>query len=135
MLKSNSKKACDNIRNYIMEDFDYISESANYSGVTLDEKDITSAIAYAFGIFEEEKKHEIERNYECASYAIFHDWAQGLALGGLFCYYYNRSAVDDLGAILEESESEKAKYNERQAEEMLTRLIYREMRKAKYPHC
>ena len=135
MLKSNSKKACNNIRNYIMEDFDYISESANYSGVTLDEKNITSVIAYAFGIFEEEKKYEIERNYGCASYAIFQDWAQGLALGGLFCYYYNRSAVDDLGAILEESESEKAKYSERQAEEMLTRLIYREMRKAKYPHC
>ena len=28
------------------------------------------------------------------------------------CYFYNRSAVDDLGAILEETESEKAKRGE-----------------------
>ena len=64
---------------------------------------------------------------------IFKDWAQGLALGGLFCYYYNRSAKDDLGAILEESEAEKAKYTEQEAEEMLTRLIYRELEKAAHP--
>ena len=61
---------------------------------------------------------------------IFEDWARGLALGNLFCYYYNRSAKDDLGKILEESEEEKAKYTEQEAEELLTRLIYREMENA-----
>ena len=45
------------------------------------------------------------------------------------CYFYNRSAVDDLGEILEETDEEKAKYNERQAEDLLTWLIYRELLK------
>lgn len=43
------------------------------------------------------------------------------------CYYYNRSAVDDLGAILEETAEEKARYSEAQAETLLTSLIYREL--------
>ena len=43
------------------------------------------------------------------------------------CYYYNRSAVYDLGAILEETAEEKARYNEAQAETLLTSLIYREL--------
>lgn len=38
--------------------------------------------------------------------------------------------MKDLGDILEETEEERAKYTEMQAEEMLTRLIYREMEDA-----
>ena len=75
-------------------------------------------------------KYAIERNYSNPCFVIFEDWARGLALGNLFCYYYNRSAVDDLGEIMEETEEEKAKYTEQEAEETLTRLIYREMEKA-----
>lgn len=133
MLKTNSKKACENIRAYIMQDADYIIEYANYYGIALDEKDDKSVIAYAWNIFTKEKAHYIEENYSNPNFAIFKDWAQGLALGWLFCYYYNRSAVDDLAEILEESESEKAKYSESEAEILLTRLIYREMEKAAYP--
>jgi hypothetical protein len=44
-------------------------------------------------------------------------------------YYYNRSAVDDLGAILEQSEREKAQYSEAEAENLLTHLIYRELKR------
>ena len=81
-------------------------------------------------IFCEEKSYEIKKNYGIPTFEVFRDWAQGLALGNLFCYYYNRSAVDDLGAILEETEEEKSRYSEQEAEEMLTRLIFREMQKA-----
>ena len=133
MLKTNSKKACENIRAYIMNDFDYINERANYNGIELDKDNQLSVISYAWKIFKNEKARDIENNYSNPNFAIFKDWAQGLALGWLFCYYYNRSAVDDLGAILEETEEEKARYTESQAEEMLTRLIYREMEKAAYP--
>jgi exopolyphosphatase/guanosine-5'-triphosphate,3'-diphosphate pyrophosphatase len=42
---------------------------------------------------------------------------------------YNRSEVDDLGEILEETESEKKRYTEREAESFLTRLIYNEIKK------
>ncbi len=128
MLRTNSKKACENIRDYIMTDSDYIKERANDCGTSLETKN--DFLVFAWECFKEEKSFEIKRNYNFPSFEIFRDWASGLALGGLFCYYYNRSAVDDLGEILEETESEKAKYTEQEAEEMLSRLIYREMRKA-----
>ena len=51
MLKSNSKKARENIRDYIMQDSDYIQEYARYHGITLDEKVTESVIAFAYGIF------------------------------------------------------------------------------------
>lgn len=127
MLKTNSKKAVENVRAYIMQDVDYIAER---SGYTIDTENTDVVLAYAWAIFKDEKKYDIERNYHNPNFGIFLDWARGLALGGLFCYYYNRSAVDDLGVILEETEEEKAKYTEQQAEEVLSRLIYREMEKA-----
>lgn len=129
MLRTNSKKACENIRLYIMEDFDYVAER---SGYTLDENDIDAVLAYMWDCFTEEMGWRIEKNYSNPCFVIFEDWARGLALGGLFCYYYNRSAVDDLGRILEETEEEKLKYSEQQAEETLTRLIYRELEKANF---
>lgn len=43
------------------------------------------------------------------------------------CYFYNRSAVADLGAILQQSERERARYTESQAEQLLTHLIYQEL--------
>lgn len=126
MLRTNSKKVSENIRDYIMQDKDYLIERN-------DGKELSTVDEYltlAWNIFYDEKRYEIERNYCCASYPIFKDWASGLALGGLFCYYYNRSSVDDLGAILEETEEEKARYTEQQAEDLLTRLIFREIEKA-----
>lgn len=131
MLKTNSKKACENIRKYIMQDSDYLKECADFDGVTLNEE--RDFLAYAWRLFTEQKKHDIERNYHSPNFGIFLDWARGLALGGLFCYYYNRSAVADLGDILEESEAERGKYTEQQAEETLSRLIYRELEKAAHP--
>lgn len=129
MIKSNSKKAIENIRKYILEwDADSIRERAEYDNRELKTDD--EILAYAYEIFKDEERYEIEHNYSNPCFVIFEDWARGLALGGLFCYYCNRSAVDDLGAILEETDEEKAKYTEQQAEEMLTRLIYREMERA-----
>ena len=130
MLRSNSKKAAENIRKYIMEDFEYLQERAEYRGMELDENNVDQVLALAWSIFKEEKSGEINRYRFINEYQVFKDWASGLALGNLFCYYYNRSAVDDLGDILEESSAEKAKYKEEDAEELLTRLIYREMTRA-----
>lgn len=45
------------------------------------------------------------------------------------CYYYNRSAVADLGNILEETPAEMERYTESGAETLLTNLIYRELKK------
>ena len=125
MLRSNSKKAVANIREYILQDVDVLYDNYNYYPATEDE-----AIASMYGIFLDEMQYSLCRQKWVNEYEIFRSWAQGLALGGLFCYYYNRSAVDDLGKILEETEEERNKYSEAEAEEMLTKLIYREMRKS-----
>ena len=130
MLRTNSKKAAENIRKYIMEDFEYLQERAEYRGMELDKNNADQVLALAWSIFKEEKSGEINRYRFINEYQVFKDWAAGLALGNLFCYYYNRSAVEDLGNILEESAAEKAKYKEEDAEELLTRLIYREMNRA-----
>ena len=128
MIRTNSKQAAENVRKYILQDSDYLTERAQYDGRKVESDN--ELIAYAWDIFKDEKRYEIERNYSNPNFGIFLDWARGLAMGNLFCYYYNRSAVDDLGAILEETEEEKSRYTEQQAEETLSRLIYREMEKA-----
>lgn len=125
MLRTNSKAAKANIIEYIKQDQDYIEESYNYTPENDNE-----LLASIYGIFLSEKTYQLQRNNYINQFEIFKSWAQGLALGGLFCYYYNRSAVDDLGNILEETEEERNKYSEAQAEEMLTKLIYREIVKA-----
>lgn len=125
MLRTNSKAAKANIIEYIKQDQGYIEESYSYTP-----KNDNELLASVYGIFLSEKSYELQRNNYINQFEIFKSWAQGLALGGLFCYYYNRSAVDDLGNILEETEEERNKYSEAQAEEMLTKLIYREIVKA-----
>lgn len=124
MLKTNTKKARENIRAYIVTNYD----PSNY--------DLTTAPATWAGIaahildtFRKEKWCCMEdfRYYGGSEQRAFMDWAAGLPSILDTCYFYNRSAVDDLGAILEESESEKAKHSEHDAEICLTHLIYREL--------
>lgn len=128
MLKSNSKKAIENIKNYVVENYNpdgYEDDSEEYNATTFQEiaacilKDVKRVKGY------EVKKY---KRYGWAE--AFADWASGLP--GLLdtCYYYNRSAVDDLGTILEESEAEKERFDESQAEKMLSHLIFRELNKA-----
>ena len=127
MLKLNSKKAMQNLYDYLLAwDFDYLAERANYDGFQLG-RDAAQVLPYIWRIFQSEKKWEIGRY---GAPAAFRDWAAGLALGGLFCYMYNRSAVDDLGAILEETDAEKARFTESQAEDRLTGMLYRLIEKA-----
>lgn len=125
MLKTNSKKARANVRRYF-EDMDdgYLEERAAFTG-----DEIRDPLAYAFRCFLDEKSGDIRRAGFPAFY-VFRSWAQGLALGGVFLYYYNRPARDDLAAILEETPEEAARYSEYQAEELLTLMIYREMSRA-----
>lgn len=123
MLKTNSKKARENIREYITENFDGsnygIETPATFEGIA--RRIMGTFRAEKFSI-ESEKRY-----YHYNEQAAFTDWCAGLPSILDTCYYYNRSAVDDLGAILEETEEEKKKYSEDDAEKMLTRLIYREL--------
>lgn len=128
MLRSNSKKARENIRAYILNNFDPESYGRDKSEFETFE----AAAAFILETFRSEKRYELphyRNELNC-----FKSWCQGLPSVIDTCYYYNRSAAEDVSAILEETEEELAKYavhddNERDAECLLTWLIYRELLK------
>ena len=123
MLKTNSKKAIENIRAYVVDNFtpeNYDLEPSN---------DFATAAKVIYNCFIDEKSGTNDWGRVSES-VIFADWCAGLPSIFNTCYYYNRSAVDDLGEILEETEEEKEKYTQTEAEKLLTALIYREIKKA-----
>ena len=119
MLRSNSKAVVAKIRQYIVDGI-----NPDYLGLA-EEPDFPTACKLILNACEDEKRYNRSRS----GFDTFKDWAQGLPSAFNTCYYYNVSAVDLLADWLEETESEKAKYSESEAEEMITRLIYRELTK------
>ena len=122
MLKTNSKKARENLRAYIMNN-ENTEEYAETACNTFEE--VAAAIYADF-----DRVTNIPINRGLSLQDRFCEYAAGLP--GILdtCYYYNRSAVDDLGDILEETPEERAKYSEEDAEKLLSYLIYREIEKA-----
>ena len=117
-----TKKAIGNIRAYIMDKF----TPENYTDNP--PKDFPGVAAFILDTFRKEKMSDF-RYHNCNEFAAFDDWCSGLPSVLDTCYYYNRSAVDDLGRILEETAEEKARFSEPEAERRLTWLIYRELGK------
>lgn len=131
MLKTNTKKAKENIRKYIINIYD---DEVDYSNCGIDTnkqtfEEIAEVIKEVFHL--EKLNNENIRNYyrvkNYSMYEIFKEWCQGLPSIIDTCYYYNRSAIKDLGDILEETEEERSRFTEEEAEEKLTYLIYREI--------
>ena len=123
MIRSNSKKAKDNIKNYIREIFD----GSNYG---IDEpKSFEDLAAVILDTFREEKPRTDAQQLRLrmSDQEVFTEWCQGLPSIIDTCYYYNRSAVEDLARLLDETPEEAAKYSEADAEKMLTYLIFREL--------
>ena len=120
MLRSNTRKARENVRAYIMEYFTPESYTDNPP------QEWPEVAAFILDTFRSENPPEGAYS-RMSEQERFTDWAQGLPSVLDCCYYYNRSAVDDLGAILEETDEEKAQYSEQQAESLLTYLLYREL--------
>lgn len=134
MLRTNSKKAKENIRQYIMD-------HADFAGYIEDgEKEPETFVEVATEILNicDAEKFYIAGRYR-NDFEKFLDWTQGLPSVLDTCYWYNRSAVEDLAVILEETEDEKpkAKTNNQYLEQeekaglLLTRLIYRELAAAR----
>ena len=121
MLKTNSKAARQNIRQYIMNHSEYLTEV--YEATT--EKQIIASIAQAY-------KDEYLTAHTPMTQKHFTEWASGLTCGDLFDFFDfgTVSAVDTLGEILQESEEERNRYTEQQAAECFAYLIYREVLKA-----
>lgn len=123
MLKTNSKKARENIQQYIIDHF----TPEGYTDETIE--GFENVAAFILKTFRSEKYSTKEdfRYYKGIEALAFKDWAQGLPSVLDTCYYYNRSAVEDVAAILEETTEEKSRYSEEAAENTLTALIYREL--------
>lgn len=123
MLKSNSKQAKENIRAYIRAGF-----TGDSYGIE-EPQSFEELAAVILDTFRDEKPRteaQMIRN-RMSWQDVFEEWASGLPSIIDTCYYYNRSAVEDLARILEETPEEAARYTEAQAEKMLTYLIYREL--------
>lgn len=133
MLKSNSKKAIDNIRRYIMEVSEDIREEEENS--LCFDYDISDFDGMADCILNDHFYIEyLKNNKEFALHRktlqeLFTDWAAGLPLNIFDYYYYYADAVEILGDILEETEEERNRFTEEQAAQKLTYLIFRELTK------
>ena len=131
MLKTNTKKVRENIKNYILKNFhpeDYAGYPDEFTG---DAKNFEDVKKYIIDIFKKEyadphHAHEKKLNYTPDA-VRFVEWSQGLPCVFNFNYYVSRSAVDDLGDILEETPEERNRFTEYAAENWLTCLIYREL--------
>ena len=119
MLRSTNKKVLEKIREYIVDGVDH-----EYFELEAD-PDFNTACKLILQACQNEKRYCRYNN----DFEMFKDWAQGLPTAFNTSYYYNVSAVDLLADWLEETDTEKEKFEESVAEEKITWLIYRELRK------
>lgn len=119
MLRSTNKAVINKIREYIINGVDH-----EYFELEAD-PDFNTACKLILSACENEKQYSRSRS----GFETFKDWAQGLPTAFNTSYYYNVSAVDLLANWLEETDKEKEKFEESAAEEKITWLIYRELRK------
>ena len=129
MLKTNSKEVKNRIKKWILDNSDGIKEAVEYDKEkgnlpdTFNASDINNVCWYIYKDFKRVKGYEFGR---CAVtwLDLFADYAAGLPFGNMFIYYYNVSAVELVGNILDETETERSKFTESEAEFQMTRMIY-----------
>lgn len=136
MLKSNSRKAIERIKKYVCDHVNFDVDTLNekyYYVMDLEKRyengeniDMFSVYAHAlYNIMYDEVivNNKINRSFQ----ESFIYWCEGLPSCFDTGYYVNRSAVDDLGDILEQTALERSKYSETEAEKKLSLLIFREI--------
>ena len=124
MLRTNSKIVKERVRDYIKDNDEYIRELLEYEGKeSASYEDVRTCI---WDEFIRVMGHEIQHGRK--SYQdLFSEYASGLPLGGIFDYHYNIEAVPLVGDMLEETEAERSKYSESDAERLMDYLIFREV--------
>ena len=135
MLRTNTKKARENVRRYVVDHFDGTNYAPDFDDAERAARTADTGAAFPLvadairrTFADEFLKHNPRYNAGMLPrQALFLDWCAGLPSILDTCYFYNRSAVADLGDILEETEAERARFSERDAERMLSLLIYREL--------
>lgn len=133
MRRTNCKEVSEIIKNYLMDNFkDWHEENRGYFSRDLAELENINTDNYTevcdailLVLYVEKIKYDNRRNK--GQYYYFEEWCSGLCSVIDTSYFYSVSAVDLLGEWLEQTESEKAKYDERKAEEAITRILYREI--------
>lgn len=127
MLRTNCKAARERIRAYIM---DHVEDSdTGHTPNTFDEAALMVWDAFndEYMAIPEQRRYNLHchKTWE----ACFVAWCSGLP-SMLDTSYYLHSAVKDLGDLLMETEEERARFSETEAESLLSRLIYREVSNA-----
>lgn len=123
MLKSNSKAVSEKIKKWIMENVDF----SGYD--EWESLDTSNHQAVCKALLETCEKEKFYCSYPSKA-AMLQDWFCGLPSVLDTAYYiYHCNAVNLLGDWLEETESEKARFSESDAENMINRLIIRELLK------
>lgn len=132
MRRSNSKDVNNLIRDFVMEHFNdvYYPDKKDWLP-DLDTSNYNDVSKVVLDVFYQEKvKHDNAYNAGRVSiYTLFEEWVSCLCSALPSKYYYNVSAVDLLGRWLDQTDDEKSKYSEDQAERMITKLLYRELTK------
>ena len=130
-LRTTSKAVKEKIKCYLLENFsdwynenrDYILENNDISEIDPENfTDCCNTIFYY--LYDEVIKHNKRK---MSHFEYFKYWCEGLTSLIDTTYLYNTSAVDLVGGWLEQTEAEKSKYNEQQAENLVTWLLYREI--------
>lgn len=132
MLRTNSKIVRERIQAYIIDNFTMPSDLGfeEVKDPTPDNfKEIAKAIYQVFKL-EVYYPESWRMKHGMSEQNAFTDWCQGLPSILDVPYYYKTSAVNILGDILEETETERNRYTEERAEQLLTYLIYREIERA-----
>lgn len=122
MIRTNSKQARQNVRDYIRAHYD----GSNYDFPEPETWPELAAVIMETFRAEHWSRPEDYRYYKTEQRS-FESWAAGLPSIIDTCYYYNRPAVDDLARILDETPDEASRYSEQDAERLLTYLIYSEL--------
>lgn len=117
MLRTNSKIVRERVRAYVLENSEDIRESMESEEVNIDD-----ILKYVWSVF----MSEYRRGNFQEEFARF---GSGLPFN-IFDYYYNVSAIDLVGDLLDETEEERSRYSESDAERLMSYLIFRECEKS-----
>jgi hypothetical protein len=122
MVKTNSAAAIRGIRAFIVSNY----SPENYD---MEETEDLRTIAHnVISCFLQEKAKNDNRNM--TDHDLFLEWMAGLPSIIYAEYILHASAIDILGDILQQTEKERYRYTEQQAEDLMSTLIWRELLKA-----
>lgn len=124
MLKTNSKAVKETVRNYIINN--YMEVCTDYD--LEQSQDFETVKNNIMEVFENEILKYTNKGWFKSYFDAFRYWTSGLCHMINTSYYLN-SACDLVGEWLQETESEKSKYTESDAERLIDLLIFRELTK------